>query len=181
MMDETGEEIVLTSLVDEWHLANNGSVEAMDGDQEVDGGGDGGERQERDLSLFVSDERSDAPKRAIGMDNFRSTPASLRRATVSFPSMHTKWAIEATPQRFLSDSVASRVRVRWQQAAKKLKLLKDPWYEFHLDTYPIERVVRHRYNAYKKEWMKDECVVRMENQQFANGSMRACFRLYVNI
>ena len=67
--------------------------------------------------------------------------------------------------------------MRWKNAALKIKLLKDPWSEFKIENYPVENVIRHRYNPIKKKWNKDECLVKMENKQFANGAMRSCFRL----
>ena len=62
-------------------------------------------------------------------------------------------------------------------AFKKLKKLKDPWAQFKLEEYEQETVIRHRYNPVKKEWIKDENVVKMQPKQFANGAMRSCFRL----
>jgi hypothetical protein len=66
---------------------------------------------------------------------------------------------------------------RWKNAAAKIKLIKDPWDKFEIDKYPVENVVRHRYNPLKKSWKSDDCVVRMESKQFANGAMRSCFRM----
>ncbi|CAF0909096.1 unnamed protein product [Brachionus calyciflorus] len=94
-----------------------------------------------------------AQSHPIGMSNFR-TKKQIR--------------VENTP---------NLAKYRWQMAAHKLKKLKDPWAEFHIDDYPCETVIRHRYNAIKKDWIKDECKVKIENKQFANGAMRACFRL----
>lgn len=94
-------------------------------------------------------------QRAIGMDNFRST------GTKKVPIL-TK---PKTP------------RERWHLAMHKIKLIKDPWAKFHIERYPVENVIRHRYDPVKKLWKKDSCVVKMEDKQFANGAMRACFRL----
>lgn len=90
----------------------------------------------------------------IGMSNFRNKKKQIR-----------------------VESPFNLAKYRWQMAAQKLKKLIDPWAEFHIDNYPCETVIRHRYNAIKKEWMKDECKVKIERKQFANGAMRACFRL----
>lgn len=107
--------------------------------------------------IFVPDSDSLYP---IGMENFRS------KSSAKSPS-----------GKLDKLDIQKRVKERWQNAAKKLKYMKDPWFEFHIQDYPIENVVRHRYNPVKKEWRRDECVVRMEPKQFANGAMRACFRL----
>ncbi len=72
---------------------------------------------------------------------------------------------------------SANARSRWQAAARKIKFTKDPWAEFKIDEYPIENVIRHRYDPVKKEWHTDDCVVRMESKPFAHGNMRACFRL----
>lgn len=68
-------------------------------------------------------------------------------------------------------------RERWQRAAMKIKLMKDPWAKFEIEKYPGENVVRHRYDPVKRAWKKDICLVKMEDDSFANGSMRECFRL----
>ncbi|CAF0833538.1 unnamed protein product [Brachionus calyciflorus] len=75
------------------------------------------------------------------------------------------------------DSGINLARQRWKLAVQKLKKLKDPWEKFHIDNYETEIVIRHRYNAVKKEWVKDGCRVKIEKKQFANGAMRACFRV----
>ena len=75
--------------------------------------------------------------RPIGMSNFKSKPK--------------------TPTK--------NYRKLWQTAARKIKLLDDPWHEFHIDSYPVENVVRHRYNPSRKEWRKDDCVVKMEKYE----------------
>ncbi len=69
------------------------------------------------------------------------------------------------------------VRQRWKRAAVKIRLMKDPWYEFKLESYPVEHAKRHRYNPVKKEWKTEMCIVKMESKQFACGAMRECFRL----
>ena len=121
-------------------------------------------------------------KYPIGMQNFRSK--------VSFQGVNSK-LINSLPNSgrshlpahpFLANynisrSTASLARLRWLDAASKVRLICDPWTDFKIDSYPTENVIRHRYNAIKKQWIKDECVVKMEPDKFANGAMRACFRL----
>jgi len=66
----------------------------------------------------------------------------------------------------------------WQDALKKAKSLPDPWEKFHIDdSCPTEVAVRHRYNAVKKNWVRDEVRVKMEALPFDQGAMRECFRL----
>ena len=36
---------------------------------------------------------------------------------------------------------------------------------------------RYRYNAVHKTWLKDEIKIKMEDEPFAHGAMRECFRL----
>lgn len=93
-------------------------------------------------------------QRPIGMDNFRT-----------FNKKKSIFMKPKTP------------RERWRSAMHKIKLIKDPWAKFHIEKYRVENVVRHRYDPVKKIWKKDSCVVKMEDKQFANGAMRACFRL----
>ena len=102
-------------------------------------------------------------ERSVGMDNFRSRGKALTpsKSSVGLNEMNK----------------ANAARARWQTAAMKIKLIKDPWAEFKIENYPVEKVIRHRYNPISKKWKMDECVVKMEQKQFANGAMRACFRL----
>jgi len=66
---------------------------------------------------------------------------------------------------------------RWHHALHKARLLGDSWEKFHLEDYPTEKALRHRYNALKCEWVIDEVLVKMEKTPFAHGSMRECFRI----
>ena len=51
----------------------------------------------------------------------------------------------------------------WQNALKKAQCLPDPWEKFHIDdSCPKECAIRHRYNALKKTWVKDEVTIKME-------------------
>ncbi|XP_028417391.1 eukaryotic elongation factor 2 kinase-like [Dendronephthya gigantea] len=66
----------------------------------------------------------------------------------------------------------------WKKAAERTKHMSDPWQKFHIDeNFPDEVGIRHRYNARKKTWVKDEVHVRMEEESFDRGAMRKCFRL----
>lgn len=107
----------------------------------------------------------------IGMKNFKSR--SNNRTQIANPQT------QQFQKHFLfqNGSSGSLARQRWRTAALKVRMLDDPWAEFKLDKYPTEVAIRHRYNAIKKEWIRDECTVKMETNQFANGAMRACFRL----
>jgi elongation factor 2 kinase len=52
----------------------------------------------------------------------------------------------------------------WKRAFAKLKMLGDPWKDFHLDELEPESATRHRYNALKKQWVTDEVVVKMQKK-----------------
>ncbi|ESO01491.1 hypothetical protein HELRODRAFT_149307, partial [Helobdella robusta] len=65
----------------------------------------------------------------------------------------------------------------WHMAVEKLHKLKDPWKKFKLYNYPAEHAIRHRYNAKKREWVKDDVIIKMENEPFNSGAMRTCYRL----
>lgn len=112
------------------------------------------------LISYLSNE--DSNRFPIGMDNFRAKKALLTKAQ-SLPNQSTSPGCEA--------------RRRWRDAAFRIRTIKDPWAEFELDMYPAETAIRHRYNAIKKVWIKDECTVKIETKKFANGAMRACFRM----
>ena len=100
----------------------------------------------------------------VGMDNFRA-----KNQNPLFQNPLFKGTGSLTPQ--------SLARLRWKSAAMRVKTMKDPWADFEVDKYPAEHVTRHRYNAIKKKWIQDECVVKVETTRFAQGAMRACFRL----
>lgn len=66
----------------------------------------------------------------------------------------------------------------WKNALRKAQSLPDPWEKFHIDdSCPTEVAIRHRYNALKKSWVKDEVRIKMELLPFDQGAMRECFRL----
>lgn len=51
----------------------------------------------------------------------------------------------------------------WKNALRKAQSLPDPWEKFHIDdSCPTEVAIRHRYNALKKSWVKDEVRIKME-------------------
>ncbi len=104
----------------------------------------------------------------IGMENFR-VPRKTNQENPLFRNSAFNRNCSPTPQ--------GLARQRWKSAALKVKLIKDPWADFKLELYPTQTCTRHRYNAIKKQWVKDECMVKMEPKQFANGAMRACFRM----
>ena len=119
----------------------------------------------------------------IGMSNFRSKNKLMFNNNK--PQRNQHFTVEKSLSSSSSSSssssgsvsTASQARMRWKAAAAKVKFLVDPWCEFKLEKYPAERCIRHRYNAIKKQWLKDECFVKIEPDQFSNGAMRACFRL----
>ena len=64
----------------------------------------------------------------------------------------------------------------WKKAAQRTKHMSDPWHKFHIDeNFPDEMAIRHRYNARKKTWVKDEVHVRMEQE------VRMLLRLAVRV
>lgn len=68
-------------------------------------------------------------------------------------------------------------RMRWKWATHSVKHLVDPWAVFHIDSFEAEKCMRHSYSPIKKEWTKEECIVKMQPKKFEQGAMRACFRL----
>jgi hypothetical protein len=108
----------------------------------------------------------------ISPNNNRTITKQARRAS----NLNSKMLIKQKEEIFAKNR--SKAAKLWHLAFKKVKVMKDPWVKFHIgEDYPVEHVIRHRYNPCKKEWKKDECVVRMQTKQFANGSMRTCYRL----
>ncbi|XP_065348223.1 eukaryotic elongation factor 2 kinase-like isoform X2 [Cloeon dipterum] len=65
----------------------------------------------------------------------------------------------------------------WRRAIMKARCKGDPWEKFHLDAYSTEKARRYRYNALRKTWVIDDCLVKMEPEPFNHGAMRECFRM----
>lgn len=108
----------------------------------------------------------------VGMANFRSKKPNGLTLGAS-RNVNPLYLIRQKEE--LSPSEIARAR--WKSAGRKVRYLQDPWAEFSIDSLPTEHCIRHRYNAIKKEWIKDECVVKIESKQFSCGAMRGCYRL----
>lgn len=106
----------------------------------------------------------------IGMKNFKS-----KRHYQNSAAAPIKQPFQQSIS--LPNGNLSKARLMWKMAAQRVKSLGDPWADFKIDAYPQETCVRHRYNAIKKEWTKDECTVKIEGKKFEEGAMRACFRM----
>ena len=65
----------------------------------------------------------------------------------------------------------------WLKALHLTRERDDPWEKFHLDELPVEKAVRHRYNALTKTWSTEDVVVKMDSESFAEGAMRECYRM----
>ncbi|XP_033100610.1 eukaryotic elongation factor 2 kinase-like isoform X2 [Anneissia japonica] len=74
-------------------------------------------------------------------------------------------------------AVNMAVRRRWQRVIRKATSQKDPWADFHLETFKEEKAKRFRYNALDQTWVVDMVYVKMADVPFANGAMRECFRM----
>jgi hypothetical protein len=116
-----------------------------------------------DANKLILSSTDNEPALPIGMSNFRSkVPVKHIRINEQVRNIENK----------------KRIRMKWKIAALKLRNSKcDLFSDFNIDIYPAENVIRHRYNAIRKVWLKDECVIKIERNQFANGAMRACYRL----
>jgi len=66
---------------------------------------------------------------------------------------------------------------RWLRAVKLIKDRGDPWEKFNLDKIKTQNGRRHRYNPLTKTWVVDDCVLKLDNEPFAHGAMRECFRM----
>lgn len=75
-------------------------------------------------------------------------------------------------QRRLSKALAAAEKMpnlnihkkHWFSAIRRARHMEDPWSVFHIENLPAETVIRHRYNALKKAWTKDEVVVKIEEK-----------------
>ena len=57
-----------------------------------------------------------------------------------------------------------KVSAIWLKALKKIKTIKDPWEDLHIENFEEEKCTRYRYNAMKKAWKTDTVRVKMEKQ-----------------
>ncbi|XP_022095508.1 eukaryotic elongation factor 2 kinase-like isoform X2 [Acanthaster planci] len=69
------------------------------------------------------------------------------------------------------------LKKKWKHAILKAQSAQDPWMQFHLEDYPTETAVRHRYSAGTNKWVIDNVKVKVGKEAFARGAMRECFRL----
>ncbi|XP_074647472.1 eukaryotic elongation factor 2 kinase-like isoform X2 [Tubulanus polymorphus] len=135
-------------------------------------------RREDGRKYVATDDESDS-------DEFPASPRpmTLRQRRLSksalprMPSLN--FAKKSAPIRISdsSSSPSSSPRLNWKRAFQKLKKLRDPWAEFHIDSYQPETAIRHRYNALKKIWVTDTVCIKMEKTAFNHGAMRECYRL----
>ncbi|EGT51003.1 CBN-EFK-1 protein [Caenorhabditis brenneri] len=66
----------------------------------------------------------------------------------------------------------------WRKAARRARSnYVDPWDEFNIHEYPVQRAKRYRYSAIRKQWTEDIVDVRIHPDSFARGAMRECYRL----
>lgn len=65
----------------------------------------------------------------------------------------------------------------WLKALHLTREREDPWEKFHLDELPVEKAIRHKYNALTQTWSTEEVVVKMDPESFAQGAMRECYRM----
>lgn len=66
----------------------------------------------------------------------------------------------------------------WRKAARRARTnYVDPWDEFNIHEYPVQRAKRYRYSAIRKQWTEDIVDVRIHPDSFARGAMRECYRL----
>jgi len=79
--------------------------------------------------------------------------------------------------RKLRKKTESRGQRNWRRALRLIKNRGDPWEKFALNSRKQEKGIRHRYNPVTMEWVKDDCVVKIEKISFAHGAMRECFRM----
>ncbi|CAB3402088.1 unnamed protein product [Caenorhabditis bovis] len=67
---------------------------------------------------------------------------------------------------------------RWRKVARRVKNdYVDPWDQFNIQDYPIQRAKRYRYSAIRKLWTEDMVEIRMHPESFARGAMRECYRM----
>lgn len=71
----------------------------------------------------------------------------------------------------------SRATRNWLKAMRKTSDVVDPWDKFHLDELPVEKAVRHLFDALNQTWTTEEVLVKMEKESFAAGAMREAFRM----
>ncbi|EDV19419.1 uncharacterized protein TRIADDRAFT_33592 [Trichoplax adhaerens] len=72
----------------------------------------------------------------------------------------------------------STLTKQWKSAFIKAKELPDPWAEYDIENRcQTELAKRHRYNAATKTWLEDRVLVKIDDESFAHGAMRQCYRM----
>ena len=77
----------------------------------------------------------------------------------------------------LNEDAHQRAKANWKKALRLIQTREDPWAKYRWDELPVEKAIRHRYNALTKKWKQDEVVVKMAKKPFGKGAMRECFRM----
>lgn len=121
-------------------------------------------RPKRYDSLDSDDSPLDLPE--VSGAKFFTIAMSLKRKLSGMPPMEAKSKSHLTAKN------------NWKNAFRvALKHREDPWERFNLDDLPVEKAIRHRYNALTKKWKKDEALVKIDTESFNHGAMRECFRM----
>jgi len=82
-----------------------------------------------------------------------------------------------TARRKEKKKTESRGSRNWRRALRLIKDRGDPWEKFGLVSHKSEQGIRHRYNPVTREWLQDECEMKIDKIPFAHGAMRECFRM----
>ena len=103
----------------------------------------------------------DASDECDSDDEDEKAESERRRSHLTLRQRRLSRALAAFESLKVNVSVAQK---NWLRAIRKARNMEDPWEEFHLDEYPTETCIRHRYNALKKAWVTDHVRVKMENK-----------------
>jgi len=129
---------------------------------------------------------SDIDINPIGLDDINLTTATL---SGYLSSSEDEFVYDPTEPgrlfRKVSDVLTKAIRKKsesrgqrnWRRALRLIKDREDPWEVFNLDSKKTEAGIRHRYNPVTSQWIKDDCVIKVDKIPFAHGAMRECFRM----
>ena len=126
---------------------------------------DGKKHQSFFLFFLSLDSIDSIDENGDGKVSIFSVAMSLRRKEKSGKPM----PLQLRPQ--------TKATKNWLKALHLTREREDPWEKFHLDELPVEKAIRHKYNALTQTWSTEEVVVKMDPESFAQGAMRECYRM----
>ena len=159
------DDTMMFSLTDLHHDADTEDG-PIDSHNDSESSGDEHQRNERQKELPQSLSLRQRRRSKLGYSGeFSKLRVDLNRNSQRYNSNDSgfdDFHSDSTSQSSAAICGSPKISSIWLKALKKIKTIKDPWENFHLEELPEEVCTRFRYNALKKVWREDTIKVKME-------------------